>query len=607
MSYSNDGSSLGPPTNLEASPLQENLQALKTNSSDASVQPIANPTRHSQYGTWVVAGILILIYALPLRGLLRSQGPPMEEGFMLAFPEFVLNGLRPNRDFLHLYGPGSLWALAGTYKIFGVSLATERWFGVLQQVGIIAGVVGLAIYWGRLMALTAGILAIAFVIPPIGLTALAWDGAVALLLIGLLCGLEGRRRITSPPTALKFSLCAGLLLGLGLTFRPDLVIAAALGGTAASWGLGSRFFKRMLAGTALGVSPYLLHLFLSGPMNVIRGMVLDPVFKLRGGRRLPIPPSWSDFDSVLQRVGAEQLPRWPAPLSSPAQLALWFWVLIFSVFFILCISIWSIRRDGARFNARALLAIGAMSLGMLPQAIQRADSAHLSWVSCVPLAFLPIAVFEFRHLLRPKASDRSGVALGVITAALLIFAVTPHFTARIYADYTAQSFGYRRTAVPITHKGRLFYYGRPEVQGAAEALLARIDSISRPGDRLFVGTSDLRRTPYSDAYLYYLLPRLTPATYFVEMDPGMANADDSRMPSDLASADLVVLSSIWKDWSEPNTSVDYGSLKSTKVLVRDFCLDNSFGGGIYDLYTPRPKAGLCPPGTTPPTLPPLEG
>ena len=567
--------------------------------------------RRLHIGAWLVVLILIVIYALPLRGLLRSQGPPMEEGFMLAFPEFVLRGLRPNRDFLHLYGPGSLWALAGTYKVFGVSLATERWFGVLQQVGMIAGVAGLARYWGRTMTLTAGLVAIAFVIPPIGLTALAWNGAVAFLTLGLLCGLEGRRRIDRNDAALKFALFAGLLLGLALTFRPDLIIAATLGGVAASWGMGKKFTKRMLAGAAIGLSPYILHLYLSGPMNVIRGMILDPVFKLRGGRRLPIPPSWSHFDSVLQRVGAEQLPRWPAPLSSPAQLALWFWVLIFAVFFILAVSIWSIRREPDRFNARALLAIGATSLGMLPQAIQRADSAHLSWVSCVPLVFFPIAVCELSHLLHPKLGNRRvrtlGVTLGVASAVLLIFVVTPHFTARIYADYTAQSFGYRRTAVPITHNGRLFYYGRPEVQAAAESMLTRIDTISKPGDRLFVGTTDLRKTPYSDAYLYYLLPRLIPATYFVEMDPGMANAEDSRMPSDLASADIVVLSSIWKDWDEPNTSRNFGSLQSTNVLVRDFCLDESFGNGIYDLYTRRPKKEACPAGTLAPTPPPLDG
>lgn len=589
--------------NIDLPLLAENLRDSETGNDS---QPKDKRLRRLHIGAWLVVVILVLIYALPLRGLLRSQGPPMEEGFMLAFPEFVLRGLRPNRDFLHLYGPGSLWALAGTYKVFGVSLATERWFGVLQQVGMIAGVAGVARYWGRTMTLTAGIVAIAFVIPPIGLTALAWNGAIALLTLGLLCGLEGRRRIKRTDAALRFALLAGLLLGLALTFRPDLIIAATLGGVAASWGMGDKFVKRMLAGAAIGLSPYILHLYLSGPMNVIRGMVLDPVFKLRGGRRLPIPPSWSEFDSVLQRVGAEQLPRWPAPISSPAQLALWFWVLIFAVFFILAVSIWSIRREPDRFNARALLAIGAVSLGMLPQAIQRADSAHLSWVSCVPLVFLPIAVGELSRLLRPKLGNRSKISLGIATALLLIFAVTPHFTARIYADYSAQSFGLRRTAVPITHHGRLFYYGRAEVQGAAETMLARIDRISKPGDRLFVGTADLRKTPYSDAYLYYLLPRLTPATYFVEMDPGMANAEDSRMPSDLASADIVVLSSIWKDWSEPNTSRNFGSLKSTNVLVRDFCLDGSFGNGIYDLYTPRPKKESCPAGTLTPTPPPLK-
>ena len=58
-------------------------------------------------------GIILAAFALPLRGLMRYQGPPMEEGFMLAFPQRVLAGDVPNKDFLHLYGPGSLWALAG--------------------------------------------------------------------------------------------------------------------------------------------------------------------------------------------------------------------------------------------------------------------------------------------------------------------------------------------------------------------------------------------------------------------------------------------------------------------------------------------------------------
>ena len=54
---------------------------------------------------------------------------------MLVFPERVLQGDIPNKDFLHLYGPGSLWALAGAFKVFGVSLLTERFFGLAAADG----------------------------------------------------------------------------------------------------------------------------------------------------------------------------------------------------------------------------------------------------------------------------------------------------------------------------------------------------------------------------------------------------------------------------------------------------------------------------------------
>ena len=570
--------------------------------------PATDAPRRSRLGWCLVVAALAIGVALPLRGLMRAQGPPMEEGFMLAFPEFVLRGLLPNRDFLHLYGPGSLWALAATFKVFGVSLATERWFGLLQQLGILTAMVLLARFWGRTVALTVGLVCIVMLVPPIGLTALAWDGGVALVALGLVAALEGRRRSRSvddrPAPALGWILLGGVLLGLGLTFRLDLVVAVTLAGATAVWGLGRRSYGRLLLGVALGASPYLVHLATAGPVTVFRGMVLDPVVYLRGGRRLPVPPPWDHLDSVLQRVGVEALPKWPSLLSTPAQLALWFWLLIAVVVLLIGVGAWGVRRDPARFQARVLLAVGALSLGLMPQAVQRVDSAHLAWVSCVPVAFLPVAIVEALRLLRPSMRLGARAAVAASTAAVLILAVLPHFTARIYYDYTAQSFGHRRTAVAIWHGGRLFYYGRPEVQGAAESLLARIDEIAEPGDRLFIGTTDLRRTPYSDAYLYYMLPKLRPATYFVEMDPGMANRDGSRMPQDLASADVVVLSSIWKDWSEPNDSRKFGSLESSRVLVRDFCRVGTFGDGIYDLYTRRP-AGGCPAGTTVPTPPGL--
>ena len=121
--------------------------------------------------------IVALVFAVPLRGLLRAPGPPMEEGFMLVFPERVLHGAIPNRDFLHLYGPGSVWALAGAFKVFGVSLLTERLFGLAQQMAIVFGIYALARRWGRTVAVSGAVTS-ALIIIPFGLTALAWIGGV---------------------------------------------------------------------------------------------------------------------------------------------------------------------------------------------------------------------------------------------------------------------------------------------------------------------------------------------------------------------------------------------------------------------------------------------
>ena len=126
------------------------------------------PARHRRWRPHlldvVAVGIVVVAFALPLRGLLRYQGPPMEEGFMLAFPQEVLRGSVPNEDFLHLYGPGSLWVLAGAFKAFGTSLATERWFGLLQHAGIVFGVWAVARYWGRRTATVCALVSLVIVV-----------------------------------------------------------------------------------------------------------------------------------------------------------------------------------------------------------------------------------------------------------------------------------------------------------------------------------------------------------------------------------------------------------------------------------------------------------
>jgi hypothetical protein len=552
----------------------------------AAADDRARPTRAShRTGTFLIVGVLALGFALPLRGLLRNQGPPMEEGFMLVFPEQVLKGRLPNRDFLHLYGPGSLWWLAAVYKVFGTRLVVERLAALAQMIGIVAGVTMLARRFGRVLAITCGLIALVIIVPPLGLTALAWDGGVALGLLGLVAGTAALVPGRTDASRARRALGAGLLLAAATLFRLDLVLAVGLAGVVLYRSYDRLARRYLLGGAIAGVLPYVVHLATAGPGNVWRGMVLDPVVYLRGARRLPVPPSPTQLAGFLQRAGdfgPYAKLSWPLPtLSSATQLFVWFFFLLAAVVVQLVVArrVW--KREPRSLRSVTLAAVALFSLGILPQAIQRDDSAHFAWVSCVVVAFLPVSLFE---LLRTTDGPRPRwirlrpdlVAAGAVIAVIAL--VLPRYTLNSYADATAQSFGHHRHAFMIERKGRTFYYGKPEVAAAAQhGLLPALDRWSRPGDSLIVGTSDLRKTPYSDAYLYYLYPELRVGTYYIEMDPDVANATDSRLPGELRRADFVVLSSVWDDWTEPNDSRRLGPARPNDVVRSEYVCLGEFG------------------------------
>ena len=138
-----------------------------------------------------------------------------------------------------------------------------------------------------------------------------------------------------------------------------------------------------------------VHLFDGRPGDAFEGMVLDPVFRLRDGRELPRPPSWDHLDGGLQAVAEEIPPWWKLPALSASQT-------MFAV----------VLRHAARHGgdgglrhlaparpdrtgrSTVLLAVALVSVGILPQALQRPDSAHLLWVTCVAFPFSVVTVTE---------------------------------------------------------------------------------------------------------------------------------------------------------------------------------------------------------------------
>ncbi len=543
----------------------------------------------SRTRTGAAVAIVALAVALPLRELFRHQGAPMEEGFMLTFPEMVLHGQVPNRDFLHLYGPGSLWVLAGAYKVFGVSLATERTVGLLQHLGLVFGLFTLVLPWGRRLATSCALVAVLITLFPVGLAAMAWNGAVALAVGGLVAGLGALRHADerwphrgAAPASTRRLAIAGLLAGLALLYRPDLVVAVALGFGALAWNvdrrLGRRRLRPLLAGAVVGVAPYLVHAAMAGPGHALRGMVLDPVFKLRGGRSLPVPPSLDTLDGALHKVARLVLAPWPLPhLDEPLQVFAWFFALVGAALLVAGMGVAAIRRDPTSARAQTLLCVGLFGLGLLPQALQRPDPTHLGWVSAVVIGFLPVAAYEaLRRPLRSLApGTRALVAGGLVLAALIAF--VPFFTARSYVELTRQSFGKDAQRASVRNDGRTFWLGRGPAIGELQAAVDDLDRMAAPEDRVIVGPADLRYTHYSDAYLYFLLPDQRPGTAYVEMDPGVANAGDSGLADELRRADWFVASHIWDQWDEDNDSKDAGSDEPNRVVRDRYCLVEDYG------------------------------
>ena len=541
--------------------------------------------------TFTGACIVAFFTLLPVRGMYHSTGGTMEEGFMLAFPERILKGAVPNVDFLHLYGPGALDVLAGWYTIFGVTLDAERTFGLLQHIAIITALYALARAWGRGAACVTAALSVFLILTPIGLTAMAWNGGVALGLWSVVFALRARN-VATERVARRMILIAGVLAGLTLTYRPDLIVALVL---VHGWLLWRRFaaraggrvadWKPYLVGAFVGLLPLTIHVVRIGIGTAIRTMVVEPVVKLRPGRALPRPPSWGHLDGALQAIAETVPPWWRLPaIGADHQLFIWFFALPVLTLVVLATGIVVYRRTNGSPRSAVLLAGGLFSLGMLPQAFQRPDSTHLTWVSCVAWPLLVPTIIELIRMRAPRAHPRLRLAISGGFLALLMFVVCPFFTYRTYLLYTRVSVGNLPPAYEVHRGDRVFYMGDLPPALATQAVIDELDELSKPGERLLVGPVDLRRTWYSDTFFYYMFPELPPATQFMEMDPGIADAVGSPLADEVASADWVLLTSFWAGWREPNTAMNFGPDAPNQVVDTQFCLVASYQNGLVKLY-----------------------
>jgi hypothetical protein len=288
---------------------------------------------------------------------------------------------------------------------------------------------------------------------------------------------------------------------------------------------------------------YAFHLALVGAERIAR--VATDILESGPGRRLPIP----------------------GPSVYPGS-ALLFSALVLLVFLVLGTMLW--RRRQYDPTPQVLVAVALFDLSILPYVLSRADEVHIRPFAVVPLSLLPAVLLLAFDLVGAHARLRQGARVGVVL-----------ITLAVVMDLGDFSLDRARGLRNVRHAYRGFV--DPGTQIEARVVLNRARALARPGETIFVGPQDLRRTNYGPTYMYFeLRDLLRPASYYMEMNPGTANRESSGLADELRRADWLILTTVWDDWGEPNESQKYGPSEPNEVVRRSFCIRHA--SEEYRLY-----------------------
>jgi Dolichyl-phosphate-mannose-protein mannosyltransferase len=470
---------------------------------------------------------------------LGAWGHAMDEGAVLTYADLVTEGAVPHRDFLTFYGPGNPWLVAGAFEVFGASVEIERVVGLVYRLLIVLALFALARrVAGDVSAIFAGVIAATIMAEEL-VWAYATHGAIAFALVGLAVAAWG---VASAPGRRRdlILLCAGVAAGASLLMRIDFAPAVALSIVPLLLDVTWRSRLWYLGGLLGAAGLYVPHLLVVGPAKVER--VVSDLLSSAPGRTLPRPGVW-DFKGQLLIAA----------------------VVFTAVVLVAGAVLW--RRERANLGGPLLVAAGLYAAGLLPWMLSRPDELHVGPVAMIPLSLLPAAGFA---LLRSFGVGRS--VLGVLTIAVTAaLAVTVHAKADLHSP-----------ALPTVENAGRSFSAFPDRTASVGAVVRRLERESRAGETLFVGPQDLRRTNYGPTYIYFLLPKLEPASYYLEMNPQTANREGSGLADELRRADWLVLASEWDGWNEENDSQLLGSAEPNRVVRDDFCL--RLESGYYRLY-----------------------
>lgn len=470
-----------------------------------------------------IAVITMVVFVIvPLLPQLTAPLVTPDEGLLITYPEQMLMGRWPNRDFFTSYGPGGLALLAGVFKVAGSSVEVERIVGLGYHLGVATGVMMMLRGRGAPTAGVAGVIS-ALTMMGLGPPAFVWLGALACLVwsVALLQG---------DPSKVQVVL-AGSIAALSVTWRPDIAPALIVANGVLT--VGSPRWWPWLTGAVLGSIPLAVHGAVAGE-DFYRNIV---------SMRLQ-PSSWPSFLSLT-----------PLNMAGVGVIA----VCILA----LCLSV-------VRAPSRFTIATFGMALLLLPQCLQRVDREHILYVACI---LVPLAAVE---MLPPPKMWRSVVnrygkrfSVTALWSAVIILAIS--LIARslmLSAEYPTAWLMHESKKLPVASVAE---------RNDLETLIREANHRLPPGSKVFVGATDMAVPNFSNIALYHLLPEYVPSSYFLEL-PGPGPATTAQLASDIRRADGLFLSAmpeserrlLWPDSTR-------GSEAANDVVSSQFCLVKQAG------------------------------
>lgn len=492
-----------------------------------------------------------------------------DEGIATTNAMRVLAGQVTHRDSYYNYGAGTVYLLAGLFKIFGMSLLVERLAGVFEWSLLILSVYMLARkYCGPKVAIFAGLLGFVWsaadVIqgfePPLTCIPLLWS---TWLVLPVNDAAMQRRRAFG----------AGLLVGLLFLFRYDMGI-----GVACAHALAVLLFalvkdgglKQRMGWLVRGMWPY--------PAGVLAMVTIPAIAYLRVAPLHDLLYDVFLFQAKYYRMGRGL----PLPRLTYASLPD---CVIYLAMVVIAAALYAIVRELRERKQRStelrelqgwtylLLPLSIVAALVLVKGIVRASAGQM--IPCIFCCLVILAV------LLEQLGQRRGAERVVCFFLAALFAVTGSVALlqKMSFERNTNSSVLKWIARPTTEppfppfrnwcnegtpltKGFCFFLSPDHIQ-AIEYVRAN----TRPGDTLYVGLTHHDQVFVNDNITYFAT-QLLPATKWSQFDPFLQNRLDiqQEMIGELETKRprYVVLEGEFENSGEPN-----GSSISTGVHLLD--------------------------------------